>query len=229
VNDRATVKGGVDLQGLEGLRGYLLTKGRDAFIRQFCRKLLGYALGRAVQLSDEPLLTEMRTRLAATGYPAGSVVNTANPFGFVSAVTGLAPGTNYSGDAADDVYNQNAKSMSLFTNNTWHATDALDLTLGLRYTREEKELTSAFLNGPGNNGCAAVQGNVGGAVGALLGRGVPGAALLDPAVNPNVAQQLLGLHFRTTAKFFPSGPLPSSDTAPAELIGETGDASQLPL
>ena len=77
-------------------------------------------------------------------YPAGSVVNTAFPFDFVSAVTGLAPGTNYSGDAADDVYNQNAKSMSLFTNNTWHATDALDLTLGLRYTREEKELRSAY-------------------------------------------------------------------------------------
>ena len=126
-------------------------------------------------------------------YPAGSVVNTANPFGFVSAVTGLAPGTSYSGDAADDVYNQNAKSMSLFTNNTWHATDALDLTLGLRYTREEKELRSAYLNGPGNNGCEAIQGNVLGAVGVLVGRGVPAAALLDPAVNPNVAQQMLGL------------------------------------
>ena len=42
--------------GLDGLRNYLLTKRRDAFLRQFCRKLLGYALGRAVQLSDEPLL-----------------------------------------------------------------------------------------------------------------------------------------------------------------------------
>ena len=45
--------------------------------------------------------------------------------------------------ARDDKYEQNAKSAALFTNNTWHATDALDLTLGLRYTHEDKELDSA--------------------------------------------------------------------------------------
>ncbi|MEO7653453.1 MAG: DUF1592 domain-containing protein, partial [Bryobacteraceae bacterium] len=67
INDRATIKDGTEVQGLEGLRSYLLTKGRSAFIRQFCRKLLGYSLGRAVQLSDEPLLTDMQTKLAASG------------------------------------------------------------------------------------------------------------------------------------------------------------------
>ena len=36
----------------------------DAFTRQFCRKLLGYALGRTVQLSDDPLLAEMQRMLA---------------------------------------------------------------------------------------------------------------------------------------------------------------------
>ena len=41
---------------------------REAFLRQFCRKLLGYALGRAVQLSDEPLLSEMQTELKANHY-----------------------------------------------------------------------------------------------------------------------------------------------------------------
>lgn len=75
INDRARVKDGTDLQGLEGLRTYLLTKGRSAFVRQFSKKLLGYALGRAVQLSDEPLLTDMQTRLAATGYPVRTVVD----------------------------------------------------------------------------------------------------------------------------------------------------------
>ena len=152
-------------------------------------------------------------------YPAGSVVNTSNPFGFVSAVTGLPQGTNFSGEAANDVYNQNAKSMSLFTNNTWHATDALDLTLGLRYTQEDKELRSAYLNGPGNKGCAAVQGNVGGAVGALLGRGVPGAALLDPAVNPNVAQQLLGLLCVPWANFAFNGLTTNQDRTEKEWSG----------
>ena len=54
---------GTEIEGIEGLRNYLLTKKHEAFMRQFCRKLLGYALGRGVQLSDEPLLTEMQARL----------------------------------------------------------------------------------------------------------------------------------------------------------------------
>ena len=59
---------GDEFKGLDGLRNYLLTKRRDAFVRQFCRKLLGYALGRAVQLSDEPLLADMQSELAENGY-----------------------------------------------------------------------------------------------------------------------------------------------------------------
>ena len=54
---------GAKFEGLAGLRSYLLTQRREAFMRQFSRKLLGYALGRAVQLSDEPLLAEMQTQL----------------------------------------------------------------------------------------------------------------------------------------------------------------------
>ena len=42
-------------------------------MRQFCRKLLGYALGRAVQLSDEPLLAEMQTELKANDYVGSAV------------------------------------------------------------------------------------------------------------------------------------------------------------
>jgi hypothetical protein len=59
---------GAELEGFEGLRDYLLTTRREAFVRQFSRKLLGYALGRAVQFSDQPLLAEMQATLAANGY-----------------------------------------------------------------------------------------------------------------------------------------------------------------
>jgi len=59
---------GAQFEGLDGLRNYLLTARREAFLRQFCRKLLGYALGRAVQLSDEPLLAEMQAELKAKDY-----------------------------------------------------------------------------------------------------------------------------------------------------------------
>ena len=59
---------GTQIDGPEGLRSYLLNDRRDTFERQFCRKLLGYALGRAVQLSDEPLLDEIQAKLAANGH-----------------------------------------------------------------------------------------------------------------------------------------------------------------
>lgn len=119
-------------------------------------------------------------------YPAGSAIVMSNPYNFISEVTGAS--NNFAGNESDDVYNQNAKSLSLFTNNTFHATDKLDLTLGLRYTREEKQLLSSYdnINGAGT-ACQAAQNNLGGAVGALLGRGVPAAALFD------VAPTLLGL------------------------------------
>lgn len=59
---------GRDIEGLEGLRAYLLEDRRGDILRQFCKKLLGYALGRETQLSDEPLLDDMQRRLAAEGH-----------------------------------------------------------------------------------------------------------------------------------------------------------------
>ena len=43
-------------------------KKRDASLQQFCRKLLGYSLGRSVILSDRPLLAEMQAQLRKNGY-----------------------------------------------------------------------------------------------------------------------------------------------------------------
>ena len=66
---------GIEFEGLEGLRGYLLTQRRDAFLLQFCRKLLGYSLGRSVRLSDGPLLNEMRARLKTEGFQVAAAVD----------------------------------------------------------------------------------------------------------------------------------------------------------
>jgi hypothetical protein len=63
IDTRVQTMDGTKFDGIAGLRAYLLTQRRDAFLRQFCRKLLGYALGRSVQLSDEPLLAEMLEKL----------------------------------------------------------------------------------------------------------------------------------------------------------------------
>ncbi len=67
LDTRATLPGGVTVEGMEGLRGYLVGRRREAFVRQFCRKLAGYALGRAVQVSDGPMLKEMAGALERDG------------------------------------------------------------------------------------------------------------------------------------------------------------------
>jgi len=68
VDTRTTLVDGKSIKGLEGLRDYLAGDRRDDVVQQFCRKLLGYALGREVQLSDEVLLSEMKRRLATHDY-----------------------------------------------------------------------------------------------------------------------------------------------------------------
>jgi len=107
---------------------------------------------------------------------------------FLSEASGRPFGTVFAGLGAKDTYKQSARSAALFTNNTWHASDALDLTLGLRYTREDKELDSAYSNPNGSPGCSAMLGPGGQArvAGALLARGVPAAAL------PQVIPQVIG-------------------------------------
>ena len=68
VDARAKLRDGTEFTGVDGLKSYLLNDRRDDFVRQFCRKLLGYALGRAVQLSDQLLIDEMVRKLKANNY-----------------------------------------------------------------------------------------------------------------------------------------------------------------
>ncbi len=72
---RTKLADGRRIDGIDGLRRYLLTERRDDVVRQFCRKLLGFALGREVQLSDELLLDKMRGDLEDHGYRFGVAVD----------------------------------------------------------------------------------------------------------------------------------------------------------
>ena len=63
VDAKAKLKDGTQFEGIDGLRSYLLTKKKDTILRLFCRRLLGYALGRSVTLSDTALLDEMVAEL----------------------------------------------------------------------------------------------------------------------------------------------------------------------
>ncbi len=65
---KTTLYEGQTIDGVDGLREYLATERRDDIVRNFCRKLLGYALGREVQLSDEPLIDDMLKKLNSSDY-----------------------------------------------------------------------------------------------------------------------------------------------------------------
>jgi outer membrane receptor protein involved in Fe transport len=52
-------------------------------------------------------------------------------------------------------YNQNSESLAVFTHNIISVTDTVDLTLGLRYTREDKTLDVDFQNS--NSFCPQVR------------------------------------------------------------------------
>ena len=69
---RTTLHDGTSIDGSEDLRNYLLKQRRDDFLRQFSRKLLGYALGRSVQLSDRPLIDKM---IQVEGQQIGTMVD----------------------------------------------------------------------------------------------------------------------------------------------------------
>jgi hypothetical protein len=63
VDAKAKLKDGTEFEDIDGLRSYLLIQKKDVIVKLFCRKLLGYALGRATSLSDQALIDEMVAEL----------------------------------------------------------------------------------------------------------------------------------------------------------------------
>jgi hypothetical protein len=68
VDDSATFPGGSNGAGVDGLRTYIRAHRQNDFIDNLSRKLLAFALGRSLMLSDELLVEAMRTKLTASGY-----------------------------------------------------------------------------------------------------------------------------------------------------------------
>lgn len=107
--------------------------------------------------SDEDLTSAASTILGSAYETYFSLLLSggANP-ATVSALTGLPVGTNFpAGSGTNDSYDHNSKGWSLFTNNSWRVTEALELTLGLRYTDEEKSVASRYRNIVPAAACAA--------------------------------------------------------------------------
>ncbi len=74
IDTKAKLKDGTEFDGIDGLRNYLLTKKKDVVVRLFCKRLLGYALGRATTLSDTSLIDEMVSELNKNDGRVGAAV-----------------------------------------------------------------------------------------------------------------------------------------------------------
>lgn len=75
MDTKTTLFDGQQIEGLDGLRDYLAQHRRHDFVRHFCRKLLGFALGRETQLSDSLLLAEMQQKLEANDFRFSAALN----------------------------------------------------------------------------------------------------------------------------------------------------------
>ncbi|HUK19253.1 MAG TPA: DUF1592 domain-containing protein [Bryobacteraceae bacterium] len=67
VETQATFPGGSQGDGLEGIKAYIREHRQNDFLDNLSRKLLAYALGRSLMLSDDPLIERMKHALAENG------------------------------------------------------------------------------------------------------------------------------------------------------------------
>jgi len=76
IDTHATFPGGSEGAGIEGLHRYLSEHRQDEFLDNLCRKMLSYALGRTLLLSDDVTIDNMRAKLAANGYRFSNLFET---------------------------------------------------------------------------------------------------------------------------------------------------------
>ena len=76
IDASATFPGAFQGSGFRGVQAYIKEKRQQDFLDNISRKLLSYSLSRSLQLSDDPVVAQMKTRMSATGYRFGSLVET---------------------------------------------------------------------------------------------------------------------------------------------------------
>jgi mono/diheme cytochrome c family protein len=74
VDARATFPKGIEGEGFEGVRQYIRDHRQKDFVRGFSSKLLAYALGRSLALSDDVLIEEIGANLTGSGFHFETVV-----------------------------------------------------------------------------------------------------------------------------------------------------------
>jgi outer membrane receptor protein involved in Fe transport len=160
------------------------TKGNQTDFKQFSEELrlagkngpLDWLVG---AFYSSEILTPNSTVLAGTdfdlyvgGVASASVTPPGLPPNFllIPSLTGSPPGGTFvpevSGQA--DSFRQTSKSYALFTNETYNITQGLDLTAGLRYTKEKKDASASYSDPDHGTGCLKLLTS-------------PGVAAMNPA------------------------------------------------
>lgn len=76
VDATGDLKGGPQLKGLPGLKKYLMTEKRDAFLHQMAQKSLGFALGRSLDYYDESVIRKAVAELKENDHRFSVLVET---------------------------------------------------------------------------------------------------------------------------------------------------------
>ncbi|MBV8818745.1 MAG: DUF1592 domain-containing protein, partial [Acidobacteriaceae bacterium] len=76
VDTLVTYPGGSQRSALAGLQSYIRENRQKDFIDSLSRKLLAFGLSRSLQLSDEPVIERMESRLVENGYRFDSLLET---------------------------------------------------------------------------------------------------------------------------------------------------------
>jgi hypothetical protein len=76
VDARAAFPDGSQGAGIAGLQTYLRARRELDFLNNLSEKLLAFALGRSLLITDEPLLETMRAKLATSGYKMSALIET---------------------------------------------------------------------------------------------------------------------------------------------------------
>lgn len=86
------------------------------------------------------------------------------PLGFLAnpafGITPATIGSYAAGGGTTDDYTQKSKAFSIFTHNIYAVNDALNFTLGLRYTNQDKDFRADYAT-TGNQLCKALEGTFG--------------------------------------------------------------------
>ena len=96
------------------------------------------------------------------GFVSAGLAQQGLPAALIAPVAALVPNiATYANTGQDDRYRQRSRNFAIFTHNVVHVTDTLSVTLGARYTNEDKRLRATFASTvPDGNAAATLAQSV---------------------------------------------------------------------